>query len=228
MADNPTPNYGLHRVGDPTTDLMSDFETWLNANWDKIKGATAPDSGTTLPQAGSYNVGDRFYKSDTKSIYILVCKDANWGWHWRPIHDAISPWLTVPATCLNLGTWTLNPTPSNPFQIAFDNRGKVYWRGIIGITAGTIPRNVSHAVFKPVPGGLKPRQRGVYLLGHANLSVGVDGTNFACYQGARIFIPDDGVANASIRCYGGTAEFNVVHLGGHVHYSAGVGKFFTV
>lgn len=227
MAIEPTPNYALNKVGNPSTDLMSNFEVWLNQNWDKITDATAPPSGTNLPQTGSYNVGDRFYKSDTKSIYILVCKDADWGWHWRPIQDPISPWLTIPTTCLNLGTWTLNPVASNPFAIAFDNRGKCYWRGVVGITAGTIPRNVSHAVFKPVPGGLKPRQLGVYLLGHDTLAVGTNGTLLNCYQGARIFIPDDGTSNPTVRCFGGTAEFNRVHFGGHVHYAAGVGKYFV-
>lgn len=207
-------------------DYMSDFETWLNSNWDKLTDATSPNSGTALPQVGDYKLGDRFYKTDTKSIYILVCKDANWGWHWRPVQDGISPWLTVPSTCLNLGTWTLSPVGANPFAIAFDHRGKCYWRGVIGPTSGTIARNTSHDVFKPVPPGLLPRERGVYMLGHETLAVSTVATQLDCWQGARIYISDNSTANPTIRCFGGTAEFNRVHLAG-VNYAVGNSKYST-
>jgi hypothetical protein len=229
MADNPTPNYGLHRPDDPTSDMMSNFEVWLNQNWVKLEGVAAPDSGTTLPQAGSYNIGDRFYKSDTQSIYLLAAKDANWGWHWRPIQDAISPWLTIPTTCLVSPfdtTWTLNPTPTNPMAIAMDNRGRCYWRGIIGTVSGNIPRNASQSIFKPLPVGIRPRTRGAYMLGHENLAVSAVGTQLDSWQGARIFIFDDETSNHSIRCFGGTADFNRVHLTG-VNYAVGSGKYTT-
>jgi hypothetical protein len=225
MADSPTPNYGLARPEE--TDLMRDFETWLNPNWTKIEDAVSPPSGTTLPQNGIYNVGDRFYKSDTKSIYILVCKDANWGWHWRPVQDAISPWLTVPATCLDISGWTLNPVASDPFAIALDNRGKCYWRGIIGTSSGNIARNVSHQLFKPLPIGIRPRERGTFMLGHEGLSVGTDGTNLNSYQGARIFIHDTNTDTSSIRTFGGTADFNRVYLTG-INYAVGSAKYTTV
>lgn len=224
MAEPPTPNYALAKPEDD--DDMSDFDTWLNGNWTKIEDAVSPPSGTTLPQSGTYNVGDRFYKSDTKSIYILVCKDANWGWHWRPIHDAISPWFTVPTTCLEIAGWTLNPTATNPFAIAFDNRGKCYWRGVIGPVSGNISRNVSHLVFKTLPDGLRPRQRGAYMLGHETLSAGGSGTARNAYQGARIFISDDPAAFQSVRCFGGTADFNRVYING-VNYAVGTGKYLS-
>lgn len=224
MAHTPTPNYGIERPEE--TDSMANFEP-INDGWDELADAISPPSGTTLPQAGTYDIGDRFYKSDTSSVYILLCKDANWGWHWRPVQDAISPWLTIPNTCLNLGTWTINPVATNPLAIAFDNRGKCYWRGVIGITAGTIPRNISHAVFKPLPVGLIPRQQGVYMLGHETIAVGVVGTNLNSWQGARIFIPENGVSNPSIRCYGGNAEFNRVYVTG-VNYAVGTAKYTSV
>lgn len=205
---------------------MADFEP-INTGWDALTDAVSPPSGAVLPQAGSYDVGDRFYKSDTQSIYILVVKDINWGWHWRPVQDAISPWLTVPATCLNLGTWTLNPVATNPFAIAFDHRGKCYWRGVIGPTAGTIPRNVSHSVFKPIPAGLVPRLQGVFMLGHETIAVGLVGTNLNSWQGARIFIPDDQIANPTVRVFGGNAEFNRVYLNG-VQYAVGNSQYFSV
>lgn len=225
MAEPPTPNYALNRP--EPSDAMSNFDLWLNANWDKIADAASPPSGVTLPQVGSYNVGDRFYKSDTKSIYILVCKDVNWGWHWRPVQDAISPWFAPPVTCMSVGGWTLNPTPANPFAIAFDNRGSCHWRGIIGVTAGTIARASSISVFKPVPNGLSPRQRSTFMLGHETLAISTNGALTTSYQGARIFISDDAVAFPTVRCFGGTADFNRVHLGG-VNYAVGSGKFFAV
>jgi hypothetical protein len=218
MAEPPTPRYALQKP--EVSDSMSNFETWLNGNWDKIADVPAPPNGTTLPQSGSYNVGDRFYKTDTKSIYILVAKDANWGWHWRPIQDAISPWFTVPNTCMAISGWTLNPVAANPFAIALDNRGRCYWRGVIGASSGTISRNVSHQVFRPLPLGIRPRERGAFMLGHETLSVGTDGTNLNCYQGARIFIFADDLNEQSVRCVGGTAEFNRVHLTG-VNYAVG-------
>jgi len=229
---SPTPNYGLVRPEDGrnggTDDVMNDPFNQINPNWDAINAAVGPNTGAVLPQAGSYDVGDRFYLTGTKSIYILVCKDANWGWHWRPIQDAISPWLTVPATCLNLGTWTLNPVAANPFAIAFDHRGKCYWRGVIGITAGTIVRATSHAVFKPLPIGLLPRQGGTFMLGHETIAVGNVGTNLNSWQGARLFIPRVDSANPTVRCFGGNAEFNRVHLGGAVNYAVGTALYTLV
>lgn len=225
MAETPTPNYQLTKP--ELTDDMSDFDAWLNDNWTKIEDAVSPPNGATLPQVGTYDVGDRFYLTGTKSIYILVAKDANWGWHWRPVQDAISPWLTIPTTALNLGTWTLNPVATNPFAIALDNRGKCYWRGVIGTTAGNITRATSFNVFKPVPDGIRPRQKGAYMLGHETLAVGIDGSNLNSWQGARITISDLAVDPVSVRCFGGTADFNRLHLGGNVHYAVGAGKYIT-
>lgn len=228
----PSPNYGLVRPTDgrdgTVDEPMGDFEPQINANWDALASVPAPNSGTSLPQAGSYNVGDRFYKSDTKSIYILVVKSAVWGWHWRPVQDALSPWFTPPATCINDGAWTINPVVANPFAIAYDNRGKCHWRGVIGITAGTFSRNVSHSVLKALPDGLRPRQRGSYLLGHSALSVTAVANNLNSWQGARMFISDDPSINVTIRGMGGSAEFNQVHLGGIVQYAVGTGKYDLV
>jgi phage replication-related protein YjqB (UPF0714/DUF867 family) len=220
-----TPQY---RLNEPmSVDFMSDYETWINYNWEKLSRAPAPLSGTTLPQSGPFNVGDRFYKTDTKSIYVLVVKDAAWGWHWRPVHDAISPWLTVPTTVMKIAGWTLNPTPANPFQIAMDNRGRVYWRGIIGFTAGSMSRGVSYGLFGPPPIGIRPRGAGTFMLGHETLAVSSVATSLQGYQGARIFIPNDGVSDSTVRCFGGNADFNRVHLAG-VAYAAGSNMFWDV
>lgn len=226
----PTPNYGLIRPTDgrngTTDDPMNDFEPQINDNWDILAGIAAPNSGAALPQVGSYDVGDRFYKTDTKSIYILVCKDALWGWYWRPVQDAISPWFVVPNTAMSIVGWTLNPVAANPFSIALDNRGKCYWRGVIGPTAGNISRGVSHAVFPCPPIGIRPRLRGVYMLGHETLAVNNTATSLGSYQGARIYISEDSSQNSTVRCFGGTADFNRIHLS-PVHYATGNAVWYT-
>lgn len=220
-----SPNYGLVRPED--TDPMWDFEPQINDNWTKLADVPSPPSGTTLPQTGSYDIGDRFYKSDTQSIYILVVKDVSWGWHWRPVQDAISPWLTMPSSVLIAGgSWSLNPVAANPFAIAFDNRGKCHWRGVIGVTSGTFARNTSIAVFGPPPLGLRPRQRGTYMLGHATLAVNTTATSLQSYQGARILISEDPTANVTARGFGGTADFNQIHLAG-ISYSTGNALWYT-
>lgn len=222
MADVPTPNYGFTKPG--LDDSMADFEIWINGNFDKISDAAGPPSGTTLPQAGNYKLGDRFYKTDTKSIYILVGKDDSWGWFWRPVHDAISPWFTIPATCLALGNWTVNPVPANPFAIALDNRGKCYWRGVIGTVSGNIPRVDSQIVFKSIPAGITPREGGIFMLGLEPLSVIGTGLTFNSWQGARIFLSANLSAQPSIRALGGSADFNRIYLNG-VNYAVGTALY---
>lgn len=226
MAKTPTPNYGFNRP-DPSDD-MSQFEIWLNQNWTKIEDVPAPPSGSTLPQSGNYKLGDRFFLDTTKSIYILACRDANWGWHWRPIQDAISPWLTIPSTCLtsSFSDWSLNLVPTNPFAIALDNRGKCYWRGVIGPTPpGIIARNVTYEIFKPLPIGIRPRDRGTFMLGHEPLSVGTDGTQLNSYQGARIFIYNNSSSSPSVRTFGGSGNPERLHLNGAVQYAVGSGRY---
>lgn len=218
---NPTPFYGL--VKPEPTDTMSSFDTQINPNWDKLTDAVSPNSGTTLPQSGTYNIGDRFYKSDTQSIYILVLKDANWGWHWRPVQDAISPWLTIPSTALNDAAWTLNPVAANPFAIALDNRGRCHWRGVIGTITGNFTRNTSPQVLKPVPTGIRIRESGVFMCGHETLTVSTSTTSLQGYQGARIFLPEGEGIPCSVRGFGGTADFNRIHL--NFNYAVGTAHF---
>jgi len=230
---SPTPNYGLVRPTDgrglTTNDPMNVPDVQINPNWDALAGVPAPNSGTTLPQSGSYNLGDRFYKSDTQSIYVLICKDVNWGWYWRPVHDAISPWFTVPTTCLAIAGWTLNPVPTNPFAIALDARGRCYWRGVVGPTSGNLARNTSPGVFKPLPTGLRPARSGTWMLGHEPVAVGTNGNNLNAWQGARIYLNDNGdpLYQPSIRCFGGTADMNRFHLTG-VNYPVGTDRYLDV
>jgi len=225
MSDTPTPNYGLTRPD--KDDAMSDFGTWLNGNWTTLENAVSPNSGTTLPQSGSYNVGDRFYKTDTKSIYILVVKSALWGWHWRPIQDAISPWLTIPTTVLTGtgSTWTLNPVAANPFAIAFDNRGKCYWRGVVGPSSGTIGRNANYQIFQNLPTGLSPSRPSSFMVGHETLAISTTGSSLQSWQGAKVFLPNDGSV-PTIRAFGGNADFNRLYMN-QVHYAVGAALYTT-
>lgn len=220
----PSPNYGLVRP--ESTDQMNAFDVQINPNWDKLVDIPAPNSGAALPTAGTYNVGDRFYLTTTKSIYILVTKDVTWGWYWRPVQDAISPWFVVPNTAMKIGGWTLNPVPANPFSIALDNRGKCHWRGVIGVTAGTFARLSSIGVFGCPPIGIRPRQRGTYMLGHETLAVNTTATSLQSYQGARMFVPTDPTADCTVRGFGGTADFNRVYLTG-ISYAVGNSIYFT-
>jgi hypothetical protein len=222
MPGTPTPFYQMNIA--LTTDLMSTFEIWLNQNWDKITDVPAPPSGAALPQVGAFNIGDRFYLTTTQSIYILVVKDADWGWHWRPIQDGISPWVTIPSSVLNLGGWTVNPVVADPFQIAMDHRGHVYWRGVIGTTPGNITRFVNHNALKQIPFGLRPREDSAYMLGHEPLATA--GTTTQSYQGARIYIPT-GATLCSIRAHGGTADINRIWFGGNINYAAGTAQYTT-
>lgn len=127
---------------------------------------------------------------------------------------------------MNIAGWTLNPTPSNPFAIALDNRGRAYWRGVIGTSSGNIARATSHQVFKPLPLGLRPRERGAFMLGHETIAVSTTATSLDTYQGARIFLFDNDFDIPSIRCFGGTADFNRVHLTG-INYAVGSAKYTT-
>ena len=182
-----TPNYGFNKPAQ--NDLMREFETWINANWDKMTNmVSAPIIATAdLPQTGSYVIGSRVYHQATKSIYILVAKDVDWGWHWRPIQAGISPWVNVPANAIALSPWVVNLDPTKPFQIALGNGAYgLFMRGVIGVTSGQITQNTNYSVFKPLPLALSPRSNTEFMVGHEALSV--DGFGYNAWQGARIKI----------------------------------------
>jgi phage replication-related protein YjqB (UPF0714/DUF867 family) len=183
VEDRPqqTSNYKFNKP--LSTDKINDFETWLNANWDKAAYSTAPLQITgALPQSGPFNIGDRIYRTDDTSIYILICKDSTWGWFWRPVHAAISPWITVPNSVIGSG-WTGNPDPSNPFAVALDNRGSCHWRGAIALTSGVMTPNVNYLPLANVPVGIRPRMGMSTFLGYSSF-----GAASGEIESARIFI----------------------------------------
>jgi hypothetical protein len=160
MGTNTT-NYRFF-MPDPS-DSMADVKKNITDNFKIIEprnDVTVIAAGGALPQAGSYNIGDRVFRADAAvsptwpSIYILVCKDANWGWHWRPVQQILSPWVSVPSTVINNSDYEIHP--SRPFQIALDSRGWCYWRGNLRkITAG-IPTGTQVNFLKTVPEGIRP------------------------------------------------------------------------
>lgn len=218
-----TPNYGLLKPA--TSDSMAAFQTNFNDNWDRINGIPAPNIITgALPQVGSYNVGDRVFRTNDNSIYILVTKDATWGWFWRPVHAAIAPWITVP-TAVNVAgaPWSFAFDVNNPFAISLDNRGNCYWRGAVGVTSGLITRNSSITLTVNMPTGILPRQSSMYLLGHDAY-----GAAAGQAEAGRIFIPEVNSAPVTVRLQGnGTNAVNVLYLDGNVQYAIGTAHYFT-
>lgn len=177
MAD--TPNYGLKLSAG--SDLMSDVKSNITDNFKIIaprNDITVIPAGNPLPQSGNYNIGDRVFRDDPiggggntwPSNYILVVKDANWGWHWRPVQQILSPWINIPATAIADSGYI-------PYlaQIAMDNRGFVYWRGCIRSNTPGLPANTSIAVFKQLPVGLRPNVAAMYTVGVSPITGGATG-----------------------------------------------------
>ncbi|MFE1145203.1 hypothetical protein [Streptomyces rochei] len=154
------------------SDLMKDVKKNVTDNFKIIEprnDITVIPAGGALPQSGNYNIGDRVFRNDPPnnnqwpSNYILVTKDVNWGWHWRPIQQIISPWVTVPANCIELTSdWEVHPT--RLLQIALDSRGWCHWRGVIRTKVPGIPVNTSIVVFKNIPEGIRPNVNFMHTL----------------------------------------------------------------
>lgn len=162
MADEFTSNYNFFLP--KGSDLMSDVKKNITDNFKIIEprnDITVIAAEGVLPQAGDYEIGDRVFRDDVlggpnitwPSTYLLVCKDANWGWHWRPIQQIMSPWVTIPATAINDANFEMHPT--SPLQMALDSRGFCHWRGSVRRTTPGIPNATSFNVFKTVPEGIR-------------------------------------------------------------------------
>lgn len=161
--------YGFN-LPDPN-DSMADVQSHLIANFTKLKNSgqfPIIDANDPLPQSGSYEVGDSVFKDDPvsfdlsplvvhswPSIYILVCKDPNWGWYWRPVQINQSPWFEVPASAISNSDFEIHP--NYPLSIALDNQGWCHWRGAIRAkNPGLTPLSLNTTVFHPIPFGIRP------------------------------------------------------------------------
>lgn len=204
MADEFTTNYGFVKPDDSS--LMSQFETYMNGNWTAIEGVPAPPSITgALPQSGPYNLYDRVYRTDDQSIYILIVKDASWGWHWRPVHAAISPWIFIDGLDIYENAAWNNPAPSN-VAVAYDNKGHIHWRGFIS-RATSMPWNSTDQIFKDLPLGMYPSRSLSIVADPVNAAVTASGLGMV--QFVRLFIsgadrsPVGTVGDSNVRLFGG-------------------------
>lgn len=199
-----TSNYNLFMPAG--ADSMADVVTNLTENFQIIEprnDITVIAALGALPQAGDYEVGDRVFRDDVAggpnltwpSNYILVCKDTNWGWHWRPIQQILSPWVTVPSTAINDANFELHPTV--PLQIALDSRGFCHWRGAIRRTTAGIPAATSFTVFKTIPDGIRPNVPFMHTIGLSPITG--SSTGKAGNVGGRIFMNNTG--GSSIRTF---------------------------
>lgn len=190
-----TPNYGFFL---PTeSDDMSDVRANLTNSFETIASRGEPTviaAGNPLPQAGNYELGDRVFRNDVAggntwpSSYLLICKDANWGWHWRPLQQTVSPWVDVPATAIDMtADWEIHPT--HKLQIALDSRGWCHWRGVVRKkTAGIVPAT-SYNVFKNIPLGIRTN---VKLMHTCAINPVVSGTGKAGNVSGRIYLDETG------------------------------------
>lgn len=196
--------------------LMSDVKKNITDNFKIIENKgniTVIPGGEALPQSGNYVIGDRVYRDDTPdssfgtwpSIYILISKDADWGWHWRPVQAVISPWVTVSSSVINNVSFEINPNA--PFQIALDSKGFCHWRGSIRKTTPNIAANTSFAdIVKTIPEELRPNTD---IMHTVSLSPVVSAAGKAGNVSGRVFIAKSGIvsfrfansANATTQCF---------------------------
>lgn len=194
MADEFTPNYGLFLP--KSSDSMADIRKNLTNSFEKLSTRAEPTiiaNGGSLPQVGNYEIGDRVIRQKTiadpfdhDSSFILVCKDVNWGWHWRPVQQIVSPWITIPASAIANVNWSLNAT--YPPAIALDSKGFVHWRGAITFNA-SIANMTSFFPFKTVPVGLRSNSEFFHTVPVDPIN---SGTGLTGYKGGRIKMSPDG------------------------------------
>ena len=187
MSDEYTTNYNffLPKDTDSMADVVKNFTTSFN-RIEPINDITVIPAGGALPQSGNYEIGDRVFRDDANtgetypSNYILICKDADWGWHWRPIQHRISPWVPIPDTAiadLYNGVYTVNSI--FPLEIALDNRGGCHWRGTVSKLTADISENIELWVLKNIPLGIRPNINLVHTCAisppNASVDTGLDG-----------------------------------------------------
>lgn len=183
-----------------SSDKMSDVKKNITNNFKLIEprnDITVIAAGAPLPQAGNYEIGDRVFRNDPAgngtwpSNYLLVTKDANWGWHWRPIQQNISPWIDIPSTAIEDTTnWELHPT--NKFQIALDSRGWCHWRGMLRTKTPGITPASSLIVLKAIPTGIRP---GLNFMHTVSVSPIVSAAGKAGNVAGRIYINNEGYSS---------------------------------
>jgi hypothetical protein len=227
MADSYTNYYKLFKPDETSSSINS--PATLDATWTKIEGIPGPDIiATGIPPVGVYNIYDRVYVQDIKDVLLLVVKDDNWGEYWRPIYNAIGPWINVPNTALNRPGWSNSILTGVPWQIAMDNRGRCYWRGATGINASVTNTSTLNFI-KDLPAGLRPaRHLGWVPIGTNTINVTVAATGYNAYQSAFLYLNKGGLAtDSAIRVRGGNGSINpgIFYFTGAVDYDLGTFEY---
>lgn len=199
--DEFTPNYNLYLP--KNSDLMSDVKKNITDNFKKISDAAIPflvTPGQPLPQSGAFEIGDRVFRNDPMnaevspatwpSSYILVVKDDNWGWVWRPIQNTLAPWINVPATAVKNASWQISTT--HPFQITMDTRGRCHWRGAINIKTGTMAQFTNYDLLQTIPELMRPSGY-TPVFSAAVTPIGTS-TGIQGYSGSKITLNPDGTS----------------------------------
>lgn len=192
-----TDNYGLYLPVE--TDSMADVATNITNSLDILEPRGDPTviaAGDPLPQVGDYELGDRVFRNDLRdlsvartypSIYILVCKSAVWGWHWRPVQQNISPWIDLPTGVVSHADYEIHP--SHPVSVALDSKGWCHWRGAFRKKTVNIPEFSSINVLNNIPVGLRPALR---LMHSVPVSPAVSGTGEGGFVGGRFYMNELG------------------------------------
>lgn len=219
-------NYAL--IKPAKTDLMSNFSD-INSSWDTIGAVNSSRIVATLPTVGSYKVGDRVYSTADKSTYICICNDAIWGIFWRPIFKGITSWRSLGNGVMDSpSTWDATDT-TRPLQVALDNQGRMYWRGVIKYLPVTnLVKGVIQTIFRVLPDGIGPRQNQTFLLGHDTLTVNTSG--LSQWEGVSLSVPHAtgvGASPITLTALGGngTGDVRTVYFDGQVGWAIGAQGF---
>lgn len=220
MADF-TPNYNI-RLPAPN-ESMKDVNLFLTNPFKAFEKAANPTivSTSALPQSG-HKVFDRIYCSAAgyESCFILLSNEPNWGYIWRPVQSAISPWYDIPATAIQDSDYELHPTYK--LQIALDNMGHCYWRGAIRKKIAGLPNGDSKAIFHTLPNGLRHHTDGIYHIAIDPVT-GTSDTGLNAFKGGRFFIRTDGYT--SFRFNGGATAQNIFM--NSIEYPCSEGVFWS-
>jgi hypothetical protein len=229
MADEYTPNFDLFLPKE--TDLMSDVRKNLTNSFEKLSTQAEPTviaAGGALPQAGTYEVGDRVCRikaaadsTDYTSSYILAAKDSSWGYFWRPIQKVIAPWVTVPnAAYFDLAAW--GPHATAGVQYAMDNKGLIHFRGAITYApAGGIPANTTFTIFKDLPELVRPAYAHLF---NGPISPVGSTTGLAGFKSSRILFGNTGTIQ--VRGFNTLSTQTNVWFG-HCAYPAGTKMYYS-
>jgi hypothetical protein len=136
-----TPNFGfnLPAPADSMADVTDSFNLAFTYMNNKMLGPSAGIvAGSVLPQKtgaalpSDYKVGDVIHLTGWKSNFILIAVQADsgtpyWGYVWRPIQAAWSPWVTVQTATYFSANFTA--ATNDPLRYRVSNQGEIEFTG---------------------------------------------------------------------------------------------------